>query len=71
MTTLLSPSQKIKKQKPFAYDRFLEEQAEAVLIEETPELLAAIDEGLESLKREGSVPFEVVKAQLQKKWDTL
>lgn len=41
------------------------------MIEETPEMLAAIDEGLESLRRDGSIPFEVVKAQLQKKWGTL
>lgn len=71
MTALISPSQKTKKQKPFAYDRLLEEQAEAMLIEETPELLAAIDEGLRSAETEECIPIEVVRAELKKKWGTL
>lgn len=66
-TTVEAPHQKIKKR----YDHSIEERAEGMMIEETPEMLAAIDEGLESLRRDGSIPFEVVKAQLQKKWGTL
>ena len=65
------PRQSLKRpiQQNIGYD-FLKELQFGV-IEETPEMLAAIDEGLESLKREGSIPFEVVKAQLQKKWGSL
>ncbi|MBM3857545.1 MAG: amino acid ABC transporter substrate-binding protein [Verrucomicrobia bacterium] len=75
-TTVQSPApQQLKQPKRGSYDELIEEvereTMEYRMIEETPELLAAIDEGLESLKKDGSVPFEVVKAALKKKWDTL
>lgn len=34
-------------------------------IEETPEMLAAIDEGLRSLKEEGTIPIEEVERRMQ------
>lgn len=70
MNMALIPSRK-KTEKSLEYDHSIEERAEGIMIEETPEMLAAIDEGLESLKRDGSIPYEVVKAQLEKKWGTL
>lgn len=70
MNMALTPSRK-KIKTPLEYDHSIEERAEEMMIEETPEMLAAIDEGLESLRRDGSIPFEVVKAQLQKKWGIL
>ena len=33
--------------------------------EETPEMLAAIDEGLRSLKEEGSIPIEEVERRMK------
>ena len=36
--------------------------------EETPEMLAAIDEGIRSLEEHGSIPAEVVWARLDAKW---
>lgn len=47
------------------------EMAKAEEIEETPEMLAAIDEGLRSLEEHGSIPMEVVWARLKAKWPTL
>ncbi len=37
-------------------------------IEETPEMLAAIDEGLRSLREEGSIPIEEVERRM-KSWN--
>ena len=49
---------------------FLEELQFGV-IEETPEMLMAVDEGLYSLEHQASIPLEVVRNQLQEKWATL
>lgn len=49
----------------------IEKQTEGMILEETPELLAAIDEGLRSAETEECIPIEVVKAALRKKWATL
>lgn len=49
------------------YDHEIEEAE----VEETPELLAAIDEGLRSAEMEECVPIEVVRAELKKKWAAL
>jgi archaellum component FlaC len=38
-------------------------------IEETPEMLAAIDEGLRSLKEEGTIPIEELEKRLAS-WNT-
>lgn len=71
----LPSHQQLKQSKRRSYDELIEkienETIDYGMIEETPELLAAIDEGLESLRTDGSIPFEVVKAELKKKWDTL
>ena len=45
MNMTLTPSHK-KLKKPLRYDHFVEERLEDMIIEETPEMLAAIDEGL-------------------------
>jgi hypothetical protein len=37
---------------------------ESAEIVETPELLAAIDEGLQSLEKEGGIPIEEVQKRL-------
>jgi len=37
-------------------------------VEETPEMLAAIDEGLRSLREEGSIPIEEVEREM-KTWN--
>ncbi len=39
-------------------------------IEESPELLAAIDEGIRSLDRGEGIPFEKVRAEWEAKWPT-
>ena len=41
----------------------------ALLIEETPEMLAAIDEGIRSLETEPTVPIEEVRGKI-KGWAT-
>ena len=66
----LTPSYK-KTKKPLSYDHFVEERLEDMIIEETPEMLAAIDEGLRSEATEPCVHIEVVRAELKKKWATL
>ncbi len=43
---------------------------EAAEIEESPELLAAIDEGIRSLEEQGTVPWSEVFARLKAKWPT-
>jgi len=66
----LAPSHK-KIKKSLEHKHSIEERAEGMLIEETPELLAAIDEGLRSAEMEECVQIEVVRAELKKKWATL
>ena len=41
-------------------------ELEVADIEETPEMLAAIDEGIRSLEQHGGIPFEVVQSRLKK-----
>ena len=45
-------------------------ELEAADIEETPEMLAAIDAGIRSLEQHGGMPFEVVQSRLESKWRT-
>jgi hypothetical protein len=40
-------------------------------LEETPEMLAAIDEGIRSFEQYGGVPIEEVQARLEAKWRTV
>ncbi len=40
-------------------------------IEETPEMLAAIDEGIRSIEQHGSIPIDEVQARLEAKWHTV
>ena len=39
-------------------------------VEKTPEMLAAVDQGIASLQRYGGIPIEVVKARLKEKWES-
>jgi len=43
---------------------------EAESIEETPTLLAAIDEGIRSAEEEGCIPLETVRQEYEAKWAT-
>ncbi|MEM1158895.1 MAG: hypothetical protein AAGH72_11640 [Verrucomicrobiota bacterium] len=45
-------------------------ELEAATIEETPELLAAIDEGIRSAEEEGCIPLETVRQEFEDKWTT-
>lgn len=45
-------------------------ELEAETIEETPELLAAIDEGIRSAEEEGCIPLEKVRQEFEAKWTT-
>lgn len=39
-------------------------------IEETPEMLAAIDEGIRSIETHGGIPIETVQVRMDEKWRT-
>ena len=39
-------------------------------IEETPEMVEAIDAGIRSLEQNAVIPFELVRSRLEAKWRT-
>ena len=43
-------------------------ELESAIVDETPEMLAAIDEGIRSLEQSGGIPMEVVKSRFEDKW---
>ncbi len=45
-------------------------QLEVEVIEESPEMLAAIDEGIRSAEEEGCIPLETIRKRFEEKWFT-
>ena len=43
-------------------------QLESATLHETPEMLAAIEEGIHSLEQAGGIPFEEVQSRFEAKW---
>jgi hypothetical protein len=67
VTEILDELPKLKaEERQLLFQRLSELEAEA--IEETPEMLAAIDEGIRSLEQHGAVPIEEVEARFEAKW---
>ena len=68
MSTVAEIETAIEKLSP-AEQRELADRLNARLVEETPEMLAAIDEGIRSLETEPAVPIEDVRRKI-KEWIT-
>ncbi len=65
----IMPQLLLKKQRSISY--FVKEiETQCDSVEETPEMLRAIDEGIRSLEQHGSIPIERVRAEFEKKWTT-
>jgi hypothetical protein len=69
VTEILEELPKLKSEERHTLFERLSE-LEAAEIEETPAMLAAIDEGIASLKQRGGIPLEVVERRLEAKWRT-
>jgi hypothetical protein len=67
-TEILEELPKLSPEELNAVQRKLDELHESSF-EETPEMLAAIDEGIRSLREEGSIPIEDVIREF-KSWNT-
>lgn len=69
ITEILEELPKLKsEERRLLYDRL--DELEVGEIEETPEMLAAIDEGIRSIETHGGIPIEVIQARMDEKWHT-
>ncbi len=65
---LIEELEKLSPDERALVQRRLDELQGANEVEETPELLAALDEGLRSLREEGTIPIEEVERRM-KSWN--